>query len=108
MAVQLNNIHHNAGVSPQGFLRLDTRQAGAARGFFDSLRTLAQPRCPDCGKRGMVCRYTVPASYNEPSPRYFACEHCDARYFRMVTGPWFSAAGPQFAQCYEMNLAHAA
>ncbi|MES2460792.1 MAG: hypothetical protein V4671_09415 [Armatimonadota bacterium] len=65
---------------------------------------LVRPRCPDCGKRGMICRYVVPASYNEPSPRYFQCRHCAARYFRMTTGPWFPAEGQEYAHCYGTDV----
>lgn len=99
MAVSLNGNQVNSGLS---------RPPAPAKGLVASLLGLSRPRCPDCGKRGMVCRYVVPASYNEPAPFYFDCEHCAARYFRMTTGPWISAAGPQFAACYETALPRAA
>ena len=107
MAVHLNDSRDRTGVSINGQRLQDTGQRAPAKSILASLLGLSQPRCPDCRKRAMVCRYEVPASYNEPSPRYFECEHCTARYFRMVTGPWISAKGPQFARCYEIGFAQA-
>ncbi len=101
MAVQLHDRQNTIG-------SVAVSRRVPAKGLLASLLGLRLPHCPDCSKRGMICRYTVPASYNEPAPRYFECNECRARYFRMATGPWFSAAGPQFARCYEMSAAQSA
>jgi DNA-directed RNA polymerase subunit M/transcription elongation factor TFIIS len=66
----------------------------------ESLASLTRPRCPRCKKRGMVCRYAAPESYQEPSPRFYECSCCSARYFRTFMGPWQDASGAEFNVCY--------
>ncbi len=94
MAISLNDVQSKTGISAKRV---------PPPSLTETFRSLTRPRCPDCGRRGMVCRYEVPASYTEPSPRYFECTDCASRYFRMTTGPWFPAAGVQFSHCYEMS-----
>jgi hypothetical protein len=101
----MTNIQNQSGGTGHGQIALETgrRTVAPAARLRDTVRRLTYPRCPDCRKRGMICRYTLPESYREPSPRYYQCDFCAARYFRMATGPWFSAAGPEFAHCYGTN-----
>jgi DNA-directed RNA polymerase subunit M/transcription elongation factor TFIIS len=71
----------------------------------ESLASLIRPLCPHCKKRGMVCRFTAPESYEEPSPRFYQCTFCSARYFRTFLGQWQDASGAEFDACYENGSA---
>jgi hypothetical protein len=66
----------------------------------ESLASLTRPRCPRCGRRAMVCRFVAPDDYEEPSPRFFQCSCCAARFFRTFLGRWQDASGPEFDLCY--------
>jgi hypothetical protein len=48
----------------------------------------------------MVFRFTAPESYEEPSPRFYECSWCAARYFRTFMGQWQDASGAEFNGCY--------
>jgi hypothetical protein len=62
--------------------------------------SLFRPKCPDCGKRALVCRYEVSAEYTEVVPKYYQCDCCQARYARATFGPWVDASGDEYASCY--------
>jgi DNA-directed RNA polymerase subunit RPC12/RpoP len=55
-------------------------------------------RCPKCGKRKLIVAWAVLA--NPPTPWFYKCLSCGARYSRKLDGAWSDATSPEFDDKY--------
>ena len=62
------------------------------------LLKLIGTRCPKCGKRTLECWWSVRS--DPPSPSFYKCSSCGARFRRLFDGPWEDASGAEWDQRY--------
>lgn len=78
------------------------------RRFGIRKRWLAMPAnfCPKCEHTALKLAYHVFESYPRPTPNYYLCKHCGARWKRLFDGPLEDATAPEHDYYYDPNLSY--
>jgi DNA-directed RNA polymerase subunit RPC12/RpoP len=58
-------------------------------------------RCPSCHKRKLVMFWSVRS--NPPSPSFYKCLACGARFSRLLSGEWQDASSPEYDDRFASN-----